>query len=295
MAIELVVVKTKDNGVTTEDVNRFKLSLERMRVLRDLGMQLCRLNIITDDKEGIDTDEFTRIIPYLGNEKITNPKFHELEVHNYDDFFGGGTKVMYFDTNFVARDLISAFCFDGIPDRGTTHESSHQFTAEEITNITENNLPFLQLGNNWTALEDNAPKYFAGFTGFVAGDTRDLYRKFMQDPEGYQEKYSTPVEFYEHEFDGFILPVIDGTIGEYHVGDVAKNKKINDKYEDIVRPQFESNPNLWRGMGGEPEAKFIEFNHEYRDITKQCSLLYLNRGEDNKDPFTDRYLHLWVL
>jgi hypothetical protein len=89
--------------------------------------------------------------------------------------------------------------------------------------------------------------------------------------------------------------VTKGTFGGYYVDDRAKNKEVNDLYEDIVRPEFTADPSLWRGMGGEPEAKFIEFTHEYRDITKQCSFLVLERGEDNKDPFTDRYLHLWVL
>jgi hypothetical protein len=290
MAIELVCVKTKDNGVTSEDINRFKLSLERMRVLRDVGFQNCRLNVLTDDKEGLDED--IRVIPYLGNDKITNPAFTPIELHNYDDFFGGGTKVMYFSANFIARDLTGGFCFDGIPDKGTTHETTHKFTAEEITAIQDGNLSFLQLSKKWWA---NDSTYSDAYFGFIAGDTRDLYRKFMQDPEGYQEKYDNFADFYENEFDGFILPVIDGLIGGYYVDDVAKNKEVNDFYEERVRPIFTENPNNWRGLGGEPEAKFIEFNHEYRDITKQCSLLLLERGEDNKDPFTDRFLHLWVL
>ena len=290
MAIELVCIKTKDNGVTTEDINRFKLSLDRVRVLRDVGFQNCRLNVLTDDKTGLDED--IRVIPYLGNDKITNPKFIPLELHNYDDFFGAGTKTMYFDANIIARDLAGGFCFDGIPDRGTTHETTFKFTAEEIANIQDNNLPFIHLTEKWW---DTEHTYSDCYFGFVAGDTRDVYRKFMTDPEGYQEKYDNFADFYENEFEGFVLPVTKGTFGGYYVGDVTKNKAVNDLYEEVVRPDFESNTSNWRGMGGEPEAKFIEFNHEYRDITKQCSFLVLERGEDNIDPFTDRYLHLWVL
>ena len=290
MAIELVVIKTKDNGVTTEDVNRFKLSLDRRRVLRDVGFQNCRLNVLTDDKTGLDDD--IRVIPFLGNDKITNPKFLPLELHNYDDFFGAGTKTMYFDANVVARDLAGGFCFDGIPDRGTTHETTHKFTTEEITHIQDNNLAFMQLAHKWW---DAEVKYSTAYMGFVAGDTRDVYRKFMEDPEGYQEKYADFADFIDNEFDGYILPVIEGTFGGYYVGDVTKNKAVNDLYEEVVRPVFESDPSKWRGMGGEPEAKFIEFNHEYRDITKQCSFVVLERGEENLDPFTDRFLHLWVL
>jgi len=293
MAIELVCVKTKDNGVTSEDINRFKLSLDRMRVTADYGFQMCRLNVLTDDKEGL--DEGIRVIPYLGNEKITNPKWHPMELHNYDDFFGFGTKTMYFDANFIARDLTAGFCFAGIPDKGTTHETERVFTAEETARIQEEQLPFLQLADNWWDVSENASKYSDKYFGFVAGDTREMYRKFMQDPEGYQQKYDSIAEFYENEFDGFILPTDLGCVGGYYVDDLEKNKKVNELYEERIRPQFEQNVALWRGMGGEPEARYIEFSHEYRDITKQCSLLYLDRGEDNKDPFSDRYLHLWVL
>ena len=117
----------------------------------------------------------------------------------------------------------------------------------------------------------------------------------MQDPEGYQDKYNTLGEFYANEFEGFILDVELGSVGGYYVNDAFKNEQVIQHYEDKIRPLYEQNPNLWRGMGGEPEAKYIEWNHEYRDITKQCSLLYLDRGEDRTDPFEDRYLHLWVL
>ena len=291
--IELVCVKTKDNGVTAEDLNRFKLSLDRMRVLRELEFQACRLNVLTDDKAGI--DPALRIIPFLGNEQITNNKFLPIELHNYDDFFGAGTKVMYFDTDIIARDLTGGFCFDGIPDKGTTHETTHKFTEEETKEIEDNALPFLQLAPNWWGVEENAPAYHDCYFGFVAGDTRALYRKFMQDPEGYQDKYNTLGEFYANEFEGFILDVELGSVGGYYVNDAFKNEQVIQHYEDKIRPLYEQNPNLWRGMGGEPEAKYIEWNHEYRDITKQCSLLYLDRGEDRTDPFEDRYLHLWVL
>lgn len=293
MAIELVCVKTKDNGVTSEDINRFKLSLDRMRVTRSDGFQFCRLNVLTDDKTGL--DEGIRVVPYLGNEEITNPNFHAIELHNYDDYFGTGTKTMYFDANCIARDLTQGFCFDGIPDRGTTHETNVKFSREDRDRIEDENLAFLHLAPNWWAVEENAPKYSDAYFGFVAGDTRDLYRKFMSDPAGYQTMYNTLGEFYENEFEGYILPTPLGAVGGYYVNDETKNRAVNAHFEEKIRPLYEEDSNLWRGMGGEPEAKYIEFDHEYRDITKQTSILYLDRGEDNIDPFADRYLHLWVL
>ena len=49
---------------------------------------------------------------------------------------------------------------------------------------------------------------------------------------------------------------------------------------------------LREGHGGEEEAPFLEWEHEYRDVSKQVKFLYLS-GEDA--PESDRYLLLWFL
>ena len=65
---------------------------------------------------------------------------------------------------------------------------------------------------------------------------------------------------------------------------------MNQKWETNVRPSFESGE--WRGLGGDQQARFIEFEHEYRDISQQCSFVHL---KGDACPTTDRYLQLWVL
>ena len=57
MAIELVVIKTEDNGITSDMVNRLELSLSRERSLINDGFRMARLNILTDDKTGIKKTE----------------------------------------------------------------------------------------------------------------------------------------------------------------------------------------------------------------------------------------------
>ena len=95
----------------------------------------------------------------------------------------------------------------------------------------------------------------------------------MQDPEGYQQNTIVlPSSMRTNSMDLFSYRF--RLVGGYYVDDLEKNKKVNELYEERIRPQFEQNVALWRGMGGEPEARYIEFSHEYRDITKQCSLLY---------------------
>ena len=79
-------------------------------------------------------------------------------------------------------------------------------------------------------------------------------------------------------------------VGQYSIGDEYANLEQNAKWEKNVRPSFENGE--WRGMGGDQPAKFISFEHEYRDISAQTSFLHL---KGDADPMTDRYLKLWVL
>ena len=39
----------------------------------------------------------------------------------------------------------------------------------------------------------------------------------------------------------------------------------------------------WRGTGGEPEAKYIAWDHDYRGMTKQTSVLYFDETKCSKD------------
>ena len=61
-------------------------------------------------------------------------------------------------------------------------------------------------------------------------------------------------------------------------------------WEKNVRPTF---PAQWRGLGGDEDAQYIHWEHDYRDMSKQTSLLYLDKND--KDVDLDYWLKLWVL
>jgi hypothetical protein len=289
MAIELVVFKTKDNGVTSDQVNRLKLSLDRERAVYSDGFQLTRLNVVTDDKTGIDMSAGVRVIPFLGEDKITNPSFLKILAHGgLDDMIHDGTKTMVIDANLVIRNLATSFIMDGLPDKGKIDETNYPFSKEERDNIIDNNLSCTEQTLTWWK-EDDTSVFAPQYMGFVQGVTKDMYDLFMKDSVAIQEKYNTLQEWWEDTFTGFTIPVKLGLIGTYPINDEITINKYNKRYEEVVRPTF---PEMWRGIGGDESARYIEIDHEYRDITKQTSLLFLE-GED--DPFTDRYLQLWIL
>jgi len=290
MAVELVVFKTEDNGVTSEQVNQLKLSLDREKALiNGEGFQMSRLNVVTDDKTGITLGEGMRVIPFLGNNKITNPSFNKILAHNgLDDMLGEGAKTIVLEGNIIARNLITTFLMDGIPDKGTIGETKYVFSKEERDNIMDNNLSVTDQALLWWK-EDTTSVFAPQYMGFVQGDTQYMYDLFMENSVEIQEDYNTFQEWWEDTFTGFTIPTVLGLVGGYAINNEQLNNKSNKLYEEVVRPTF---PDNWRGIGGDESAKYIEIGHEYRDITKQTSLLIL---EGEEDPFTDRYLHLWIL
>ena len=50
---EVITIKTDGLGVTSDDVNRLKLSLDRQRSLYNDGMTIARLSCYTDDPTGL--------------------------------------------------------------------------------------------------------------------------------------------------------------------------------------------------------------------------------------------------
>ena len=90
----------------------------------------------------------------------------------------------------------------------------------------------------------------------------------------------------------FTLPLHAGTFGRYYINDEERNMQLVQDFEENVRPLF---PRAWRGIGGEEEAKYLHFDHEYRDLTRQTSFLKLEGETQDNLANSDRWLDLWIL
>ena len=96
----------------------------------------------------------------------------------------------------------------------------------------------------------------------------------------------------------FWLNDAKGICVPYAICDKEKQLERNELWESNVRPWFVDNPPDgygWRGLGGEKDEQWCVYDHEYRDVTRQCSILYFDRGDEYIDPLSDRYVELWLI
>lgn len=295
MPMEMVVVKTKDNDLTSEQFKTFLTGVQRQRIIEPNsdGIPLYRLNVYTDDPTGIPDREDVRIIPFFAKEsdKITDSAYRKLDMFD-TDLFGEGTKTCLVDPNIHFVDFAMAELAKGIPDQGTTHETHFTFTAEEDASVKENNTLFITQGEDWWN-ESNTNTYSHTITTFVQGGWDFLREEFLKDPVSIQTEYPGE-EGFQRWLETFYdnkkvmpLPFPKGVLSSYKTNDHVRNLMLNDLFETEVRPSWTE----WRGMGGEEEGRLFDFGHEYRTLSKHVSFLYL----DGDTPHEDEWLDLWVI
>ncbi len=300
MPMEMVVVKTKDNGVTSDDVKQFFRRTSKQRILRknEDGIPLYRFSVYTDDPEGLEEREEVRVIPFFKRESdlITDPAYRKLDIMTYAHSFGEGTKTCIVDPRLVFKDFSLMELASGVPDAGTTNETFYKFTPEETEEIAENKTNFIQQATNWWDTSDESSKYHHSLLMFVQGHWDWIYDEFRKDSENIQTTYPGE-EGFQKWLETFIdtpkvrdLPLPNGVLCQYTPHDAVGNTLMNDKFEELVRATWTE----WRGIGGDEESLLFEFDHEYRDVSKHCSFLYLNQphGHDARE---DEWLDLWVL
>ena len=296
--MELVIVKTKDNGVETEDVKRFWKSMERQRITRpnEDGIRLARLNIFTDDPEGLPESDGTRIVPVFPDKLVTDPAYHKVALFE-NSMFGEGTKTMVVDPKLIVKDFSLMEIAAGLPDAGTTEETNFTFTDEEKSSIAENMTVFTQQAPNWWS-NDSTTSFHHSYLGFVQGGWSFLREEWENNSVSIQEQFPGEhgfqkwLESFIESNQVMVLPMEIGILSPYAINNRVQNTLYNDEFEEIVRPHIDNTDTPWRGLGGEQESKLFEFDHEYRTVSKQVSFLYLE-GED--EPEADTWLDLWVL
>ena len=295
MPMEMVVVKTKDSELTSEQFKTFLTGVQRQRIIEPNsdGIPLYRLNVYTDDPTGIPDREDVKIIPFFAKEsdKITDSAYRKLDIFD-NELFGEGTKTCIVDPNIHFVDFSMSELAKGIPDQGTTTETNFQFSAEEEASVKENKTLFITQGEDWWN-ENNTNTYSHTLTTFVQGGWDFLKEEFLKDPVGIQTEYPGEEGFQrwlETFFDNkkvMPLPFPKGVLSSYKTHDHPRNLALNDLFETEVRPSWTE----WRGLGGDEEARLFDFGHEYRTLSKHVSFLLI----DGNTPHEDEWLDLWVI
>lgn len=287
MAINIITTKVGDS-CRTEDVNRLYLELCRKRIFMMTPGQDINFYCYTDNAEGL--DEGINHLPLELNEKITDVEYYNVFLFDMMKF-ASDTNIIW-DVNLQPLDLSQTHVIQGFPLAGDAKEADefiNDLDIETARVIKDNVLPFIQMPTKWWADDRDTASVTSWYIKFHGNDCRRLLTSFIEDPSGMQEKYASFAEFVEGEFKGVLLPTAPGIFSPYYINDKEKTDALNAEFEEKVRPYF---PDAWEGHGGEEEAPFLEWEHEYRDVSKQVKFLYFD-GEDA--PESDRYLLLWFL
>lgn len=295
MAFNIVTVVTSDDPTRTlEDAKRLKLSLDRERIFMSDGVLQTKFYVVTDlpresfaEGFGVGKPKLIQFEREGDNDTLHDPSFYQRYIFD-NHYFGSDDKVLFVDTNCVVRDLMQTVVYAGLPDKGDPRHCQYDLTDEQEKLIKDEDLSTLFLQKDWTGRCDTM--FMPWFYAFNYGSMKDFAEGMFDDDK--IKNYKTFMHFIEEEFDGFVLQQPPGLTGPYVIGDEDANEDINQAYIKECQPHF---PEQWRGLGGDEDALFISYEHEYRDISRQCSILYLDRGEELTDPFTDRYAELWLL
>jgi hypothetical protein len=287
MAIQIVTQKIGDS-TTAEDINRLHLELSRKRVFTMTPNSEINLWCHTDNPEGLHED--IKVIKLTPRDDITDNKFYNTE------FFDKWTedKIVLWDANLQPLDLCQTLVIKGFPQKGDHKEAMDYIPDMDLElgmKIKNEMYSFIQMPTKWWDTDVEGDSGLTDwFIAFWASDCSDLKQVFEKDPKSAQETdFAT---FIKKNHKGIILPTEPGVFAPYYVSDKERTDALNEVFEQNVRPYF---PDAWTGYGGEEEAPFLEWEHEYRDISKQVNFLYLDTDKGAKRPEEDWYLKLWFL
>ena len=303
MAFNLTTLCMKDDpNVTPHDVHNLKTYLDKQRLIYHEGMQICRFTVISDydESEFTDIDVFAddhanlssaRLLKTMySDQEVPHPSFHQREIFK-NALFANGDKTMFIDANVIPQGLMHSVLFSSLPEKGDPNHTTYELAEDQQQKIKDNNWATLNMALDWTETEQTM--FLPYFYQHIYGDHADFVSKMFD--KDIISKYETFAHFIEGEYEEFLLPMQPGVVGKYFVDDKERNDELNAMWEKNIRPSF---PAQWRGLGGDEDAHYIHWEHDYRDLTKQTSLLYLDRGAsgDLKDRMTsDYWLRLWIL
>ncbi len=296
MAVNIIILKTEENHITADDVNCFNMSMLRQSAVTNQdNVIMSKIICYTDDPTDIDSD--VKIIPLERRDEVEYDVWYNLDPHDFSlkGIYNGDKTIVLGATGGKphARDMVSNIVLDTLPSRGTTQHSNHPFTVAEAEEIRTENKYSIQQSWDWQDISDN--EYLGDYIGFTQGDTRFLLTNFNKDPAGIQKEYGEDIQRYiEDQYkaeDFFVMKTPAAYTGYYSVNNRQQNEVYNQQFEERIRPVFHDSSDVyaWRGIGGDEEAPYLAYDHDWYRLTKQTSIVFF---DDN--PRLDRYCLLWL-
>ena len=197
MAVNIIITKTENNHITSEDVNTFHLSMHRQGgVMNNDNVVMSKIICYTDDPT--DLDEDIKIVPITRRDEVLDDVWYNLDPHDFtlNGIYNGDKTIVLGATGGKphARDMVSGTMLDSVPTRGTTVHTNHPFTEEDNEEVRLGNKYLIQQCWDWCDKSDN--DYLGDYIGFTQGDTKFLTTNFNADPEGIQKEYGNDIQRY---------------------------------------------------------------------------------------------------
>ena len=283
MAFNFSTVCMRDDPTTEpRDVVELKMLMDRQRLILHEGMQICRFVVFSDypkedfaEAQGAWATDDNHESParFLDVQPVPEGIDPSFAVRNLfkNDLFAEHDKTMYCHPRCVPQELTHSIMFSTLPDKGNPNHTSYDLSDEDKKEIIANNWSTLNLSVDWTKTEPTM--FMPYFFQFNYEEHKELTKKMFDDE--LITKYDSFMHFIEAEYDEFVLPMLPATVGKYYCGNKTKNNELNDAYEEN-RELIEAN---WRGTGGEPESKYLSWDHDWRGLSKQTSMMYLDETE----------------
>ena len=285
--INIVVVKDDDSLESAKKVNDIFLKLERLRLKSLNVVEKVTFWCYTNYPNGLETDLLDIQIAPLSEENYDDPSFRKLDIIASPKFFED--KVCIIDIDTLPMDLSQESIFSCVPHRGQTDElSSHyglaDLTEEQLTNISENKLPFIKIATEWQ--NENKPSdaviFCHGYDGYELFD----YYKSNGNPNNL-----TLGEFIETHFKGIVIKTAPGLVTTYFANDVERNKELNPVWQTEIADKYF--PKYFEGYGSEEDDHYIYFGHEYKTLTRQCKWVRIDESQGSRH--NDLFARLWLL
>ena len=283
MAFNFATVCTKDDPTTTpEDVVQLKMHMDKQRLIIHEGMQITRFCIFSDySKEDflnamgkwVDDPNMESMSKFMDIKPLpegVDPSFAIRDLFQ-NNLFGEHDKTMYCHPRCLPLELTHSVIFSTLPDKGNPAHTSYVLSDEDKKSIIDNQWATLNLCLDWTKTEPTM--FLPYFFQFNYGEHDALVEKMYDDEV--ISKYESFMHFVEGEFDEFVLPMMPSIVGKYFVCNKSKNDELNAAYEEN-RELVVAN---WRGTGGEPDAKYLSWDHDWRALTKQTSFVYFDQTD----------------
>lgn len=291
MSIITSIAKS-DTTKTLKDVRRLKTSLDRERITEKQGFGAFEFVVISD----YDKEEFDSVWGNAGNyrfvpveqEEMHDPSFMQRHVFN-NLWSGTGDRMVYMDPKVHVQGLTAILMYKSPPDRGDSGHCDLPMSQEIKDKLNNEGASGIVAVKNWANLGDT--DYFPFFYMFSYGNLKHESLQLKDIEE--QKKYPTFWHWVESRDDCVIVDQDIGVAGPYFVNNEEENMKLNQAWEDNVASLYNADASLYTRaeLGGEADALYLSYGHDYRTLQKQVSILYFVGDED---PSSDRYAELWL-